>query len=142
MLWDYKLHNQFEISAEYLDELRQVGTDLSPVNQSIFSELVENKIIVSKNDSDYSESEREWDDLAKIFHIGTQDVDTEILPPAEYSEEYLKDCERKISGACNISYAREGEKITLPLLSFVDIENAKLIDTLRARRTSRTFYLG
>jgi SagB-type dehydrogenase family enzyme len=139
ILWDYKLHNQFEISTEYLDELCHFETARTPCNQQIFSELVENNIIVREDNSDYFDSGWQWDELAKIFHIGTQDVNDEILSPAEYSRKYLDDCEKNFSAASSFDYCRTGDKIELPVTRPTEIENAKLIETLLARRTCRNF---
>lgn len=139
VLWDYKLHNQFEITKEYLDELSRVGAELAPLNQGIFSELVENSIIVSEQDIEYFDSDWEWDDLAKIFHIGTQDVDNEVLSSSEYSTEYIEDCEKKFSEASISNYRRAGETVVLPQARAIEIEDAKLIDTLYARHTCRNF---
>ncbi len=132
------MHNQFEISTEYINELCHFGAMHAPLNQKIYSELVENNIIVSEENIDYLDSDWKWDDLAKIFHIGTQDINNEALSPPEYSSQYLEDCEKKFSEV-TLDYGRAGETIELPVARSIEIENAKLMDTLLSRHTSRNF---
>lgn len=139
ILWDYKLHNQFEITTKYLEELIRVETQAPPCDQKVFFELMENKIIVNKDDVEYFDKNWEWDDLSKIFHIGTQDIDNETLSPKKYSNQYLIDCEKKLSETSMMDYERTGEQIKLSPIKSPEMENAKLLEIFYARKTSRNF---
>ncbi|OGT41001.1 MAG: hypothetical protein A3F13_09685 [Gammaproteobacteria bacterium RIFCSPHIGHO2_12_FULL_40_19] len=45
IVWDYMLHNQFEITEDHLIEMRRVSARQPPLNSKIFSELLENGIV-------------------------------------------------------------------------------------------------
>lgn len=139
VLWDYKLHNQFEITEEHLIEIQRADVKQSPLNKAVFSELIENFIIVDTKNSEYFEDNWEWDDLAKIFHFGTQLTLDTAYSRKEYSQSYLEHCEEKSNNSPAATDERKGTKFILPKPKFKELSKKKLLDTLFSRKTSRQF---
>lgn len=139
VLWDYKLHNQFEITEEYLAEIQRISAQKNPLKQAVFSELVENQIIVDSKNHEYFEDNWEWDELAKIFHLGTQLTNNTDLSEKEYAQSYLEDCEEITNKLQTAPDEREGSKFILPKPKLKDLSRKKLLRTLFSRHTSRQF---
>lgn len=139
ILWDYKLHNQFEITNDYLEELTNLSSGNDPLNKDIYIDLVQNNIIVNDDNPSYSDDGWGWDDLAKIFHIGTQDLPHENLSDSEYSRKYIKECEAYFEKAKLIDHKSNNVCIKLPENNFCQISKSNFLKTLCNRQTSRNF---
>ena len=143
ILWNYKLHEQFEVTVEYLTELQRLDIGLPPLDKKIFSKLVENNIIIPSSDENHSSNTWQWDELSKIFHIGTQGIhqknDNVHISPKKYSKKYLEECKEIFSRSSFPNTEKSGEIINLPKKHSAKLQNAKFINTLNARCTSRNF---
>jgi SagB-type dehydrogenase family enzyme len=102
VVWDYKNHKQFELNSEYatrLVQLIETPTDFNS-NHSVDANLLNSGIITTTEEHPI---EWGWDDLSKIFHIGTKNIPCEHIPNDihEGSAQYLIHCYlyvRNVSG--------------------------------------------
>ncbi|MCP1473287.1 SagB-type dehydrogenase family enzyme [Pseudomonas sp. EB276 TE3739] len=93
VVWNYKNHTQHELDLDYSHRLARLihNPDLFDPNNIIDTQLLDAGILtVSKIDS----PNWGWDELSKIYHIGTQNIPCESTPQNihEWSRQYLAHC--------------------------------------------------
>ncbi len=141
-LWNYKAHEQFEISSELVKALEDIsnGTDIG--DHPLLNDLIHNDIVRKEP---YENSTWGWDRLSEIFHIGTQNVPElqESRTKAEMIQDFLGFSEdfdeRKQSQ--NISQSDSNDTdlgIELPSPQ-IKPDFLPFKDTLLRRMTSRQF---
>lgn len=97
-IWNYKSHEQFEIHKTHADRLIELIEQISlfDVSHPIDAELLAAGIFV---DQTLSPNDWQWDDLSKIFHIGTKDLNFGDTPQSarEWAEHYFTQCQEAMS---------------------------------------------
>lgn len=142
VLWNYKNHTQFELDLVYSTRLIQLVEDPSRFDST--SEIDSAFLAAGLLQTDISqELEWGWDDLSKIFHIGTKNLPIEQLPNDihEWSSQYLDHCEQVLDTPAPINrfatHSHE-ELISLPTPD-LEKDTSTLTTTLLQRKTSRSF---
>jgi SagB-type dehydrogenase family enzyme len=141
IVWNYKSHKQFELSLEYSTRLAQLIDDpeLYNDNNIIDTQLLSAEILTtSKQDT----IEWGWDELSKIFHIGTKNIPCEHVPQNihEWSRHYLDHCTEVLAAPAPGTRRTEcqaRELIALPKPSC--LPQGSLANALIGRKTCRTF---
>lgn len=95
VLWDYDAHKQYIISSNHLARLLYLSQNSEKKpdkNNKIDQELLDSGVLSEKAFVDIKWG---WDDLSKIFHIGTSKIDYEIIPKnaSEWARVYQNACE-------------------------------------------------
>ncbi|TKJ72602.1 dehydrogenase [Pseudomonas sp. CFBP13508] len=93
VVWNYKNHTQHELGLEYSNRLAKLidNPDLFDPDNIIDKQLLDADILtIAKIDS----PEWGWDELSRIYHIGTQNIPCEYIPQNihEWSRQYLAHC--------------------------------------------------
>ncbi|MDQ0737698.1 SagB/ThcOx family dehydrogenase [Pseudomonas sp. W4I3] len=142
VIWDYKNHTQFELDLVYSTRLIQLVEDPSRFDST--SEIDAAFLAAGLLLTDIShQNEWGWDDLSKIFHIGTKNLPIEQLPNDvhEWASLYLDHCEQVLDTPAPIdrfsNHSREG-LISLPAPNS-EKQTSSLTTTLFERKTSRSF---
>jgi SagB-type dehydrogenase family enzyme len=141
IVWNYKSHKQFELSLEYSTRLAQLIDDPELYSDSniIDTQLLSAEILtISKQDT----IEWGWDELSKIFHIGTKNIPCEHVPQNihEWSRHYLDHCTEVLAAPAPGTRRTEcqaRELIALPKPSC--LPQGSLANALIGRKTCRTF---
>lgn len=140
--WDYKNHNQFIITENYL--LRIIELSKTPIKfgESIIDQELKSGQIIVEHTSLSKEITWGWDSLSHIFHIGTQNIPiTKAIKPTpeQWVDEYLDYCENIIDEKPIANTIKNGININLPI---ADIKNLKINygDVLCSRKTCRLFH--
>ncbi|VVN48375.1 hypothetical protein PS862_03476 [Pseudomonas fluorescens] len=141
IVWDYKNHKQFELNLEYSTRLAHLIEDPEKFddNNTIDIQLLSAEILTT---STQGTIEWGWDELSKIFHIGTKNIPCEYIPQdvTEWSRHYLKHCADVLATpapGARLTGRPTSEWIFLPQPSCLPV-NA-LVKTLIERKTCRTF---
>jgi SagB-type dehydrogenase family enzyme len=143
--WNYRAHEQFELTFPYLRRLYEIatGAGTAPSQQQpaaapdIDAEL-HAAALVSPG---YPDVEWGWDCLSHIFHVGT----SVRLPPGtdlprdDSSASYLEQCEALDEQAPEVIPPVTGEVHRLPRPDVECLRRISLWDALLARRTAREF---
>jgi SagB-type dehydrogenase family enzyme len=134
--WDYKNHQQFELEKEYFNRLVAISKGIkksSPIDKDL-----EEANCIGNFDT---LSEWGWDELSKIFHIGTQNIPTShsVENFSQHINEYLNFCENTFSDSVLKPIEKSGNKIKLPPPNLSLIENQSFKAVLEKRRTYRSF---
>jgi SagB-type dehydrogenase family enzyme len=138
--WDYKNHQQFEIEKQYHQRLLDISklNTISDFSDEIDSELYAANVLI---ESDQPQSHWGWDEMSKIFHVGTQDI-----PLAFSTEDYhehvkyhLDFSERKKSNITHHEKDINIDTIALPEPNFSLLQGINFLDVLLKRRTTREF---
>lgn len=143
VIWDYKNHKQFELNSEYATRLVQLintpdqfnityAVDVSLLDAGIFIPVEERSI------------EWGWDELSKIFHIGTKNIPCECIPTDvhEWSAQYLTHCNEVLATPAPQTRFLDPPTtglITLPPPSLPTSSETTLGQTLINRKTCRSF---
>lgn len=141
IIWDYKNHKQFELNFEYSSRLARLIEN--PKNfdstNTIDAQFFNSGILTN---SKHNHVEWGWDDLSKIFHIGTKNIPCDYVPKDihEWSKQYLDHCTTIL--ATPAPQARSSghearELIALPNPSSLPL--GSLANILTDRKTCRTF---
>ena len=97
-IWNYKTHEQFEIDSSHASRLVELieQTTLFDKSHPIDSVFLEAGIFV---DQDLPPDDWQWDDLSKIFHIGTKDLGAGDTPinTKEWADRYFSHCQEALS---------------------------------------------
>ncbi|VVP28162.1 SagB family peptide dehydrogenase [Pseudomonas fluorescens] len=141
IVWDYKNHKQHELNLEYSSRLTELINNPLKFNDSnpIDKQLLNAEILtISAPDS----IEWGWDELSKIFHIGTKNIPCKYVPQDihEWSREYLEHCSEVLATPApdtRLSDCLAGELIALPKPSW--LPQGSLANTLIERKTCRSF---
>ncbi|MDR9863791.1 MULTISPECIES: SagB family peptide dehydrogenase [Pseudomonas] len=141
IIWNYKDHIQHELDLDFSLRLSQLihDPDLFDSRNTIDIQLMNAGILtVSKVDT----MEWGWDELSKIYHIGTRNIPCEHVPQDshEWSRQYLEHCNQvlaitppKADRALDIATRR----IALPAPCAPNDDS--LNRALHQRKTCRTF---
>ena len=137
--WNYRAHEQFELTLPYLQRLYEiaVGDAAAPANVDIDAELHAATLVAPH----FPEVDWGWDTLSHIFHIGTS---TRLppgadLPREDSSESYLERCEALGEFTPEVIPAVTGDTYRLPMPDVERLRQISLWDALLERRTSREF---
>lgn len=136
ILWDYKHHQQFEITSSYLERLLAISR--GDESDNIIDEELLKANIISFADHD---TEWGWDHLSKIFHIGTQNIPMahDLNNDTKCLDDYMGFCEAAYSSIPVYQTEKSCEKIALPKPDFSLLSNTDFLSVLKKRKTSRSF---
>lgn len=138
IVWDYKNHVQLELEEPYLKRLIQISNGLKVAALSeIDNELLREKLIQTEA---YPAFNWKWDELSKIYHIGTQDIDGgKSLGEEAWVEWYLELCETIKDNFQANFMEYTGDEISLPAPNLSTLQTISLWDAEEQRMTSRSF---
>jgi SagB-type dehydrogenase family enzyme len=141
IVWDYKNHKQFELDLEYSTRLAQLINSPKLYNDSnrVDAQLLNSGILTH---SIQDTLEWGWDELSKIFHIGTRNIPCEHVPQNidEWSRHYLDHCSEVLATPAPGTRPTECQArklIALPKPSC--LPQGSLANVLIGRKTCRTF---
>jgi SagB-type dehydrogenase family enzyme len=152
VVWNYRAHEQFELTLPYLQRLYAIGTAQSPSGSSatpavpapavpapaqIDAELREAGLVSAS----YPGTPWGWDSLSHIFHVGTSVLlaPGAALPRDDSSESYLEYCRSMDPAEPAVIPALDGEGFALPAPDIERLKRMSLWDALIARKTARAF---
>lgn len=141
IVWNYRDHIQHELDLDYSLRLSQLinNPDLFDSRNNIDIQLLNAGILsISKHDP----IEWGWDELSKIYHIGTQNIPCEHIPHNihEWSRQYLDHCNEvlaKPAPCAGRAIIDATSRIALPQATAPSHDN--LTDALTRRKTCRSF---
>lgn len=143
IVWNYKTHTQHELNIHYAKRLSELidNPDSFDANSSMDAEFLASGII---SKSKQTTPTWKWDELSKIFHIGTKDIPCTYEPQdiEEWSTHYLEHCNEILK---NPSPDFLSEKvppphlIPLPPHLSTELLEMSLIQSLISRKTCRSF---
>jgi len=141
IVWNYKDHTQHELDLTYSCRLAQLINNPEQFDRRniIDSQLLNAGILtVAKIDS----PPWGWDELSKIYHIGTQNIPCEQTPQNihEWSRQYLNHCSAVLTTpapAQDRPTPQDEPRIALPASAALTV--ASLGNVLRLRKTCRSF---
>ena len=94
IVWNYKTHEQFEIDKPHTHRLLELleSPSLFDANNQLDQTLFSTGILLDKP---YMPDTWQWDDLSKIFHIGTKNLASCELPRTglEWAQQYVAQCQ-------------------------------------------------
>jgi len=141
IVWDYKNHKQFELNLEYSTRLAQLISNPKLYNDSsiVDTQLLNSGILTT---SIQDTIEWGWDELSKIFHIGTKNIPCEHAPQNihEWSRYYLDHCTEVLDAPApdaRLTERQARELIALP--KPFCLPEGSLANVLIGRKTCRTF---
>lgn len=139
IVWDYREHKQFELNLEYSTRLAQLidNPELFDDRNIIDTQFLNTGILTT---SIHDAIEWGWDELSKIFHIGTKNIPCEYTPQNihEWSRHYLDHCNDVLtSDAPDAGRRSTRERINLPAPA--GFLSDGLADALILRKTCRSF---
>jgi SagB-type dehydrogenase family enzyme len=153
VVWNYRAHEQFELTLPYLQRLYTIGTAESqaaalstappaappaaPEPAQIDAELRAADLVSSSYPSSYWG----WDSLSHIFHIGTNSLlaPGAALPREDSSGSYIEYCKSMDPDEPAVVPAPDGEVFALPAPNMESLRQVSLWDALIARKTTREF---
>lgn len=141
IVWNYKDHTQYELDhphARRLLQLIECPHTYSPHN-TIDHDFFNSNILTTAKTPD---TEWGWDELSKIFHIGTKNIPCAHIPndAYEWSRQYLDHCNDVLATPAPIAPRTTwptSELIALPPAN--DTQGHTLVNTLLHRKTCRSF---
>ncbi|MBC8997691.1 SagB family peptide dehydrogenase [Pseudomonas sp. N40(2020)] len=141
IVWNYKEHTQYELDINYSSRLAQLinNPDLFDTHNIIDTQLLSAGILtISKIDT----PQWGWDELSKIYHIGTQNIPCEHAPQNihEWSRQYLAHCNEVLASPAPATERPQHEsapRIALPVPCA--LSNDSLNNALLQRKTCRSF---
>ncbi|CAN1605737.1 protein of unknown function [Pseudomonas mediterranea] len=142
VIWNYERHTQFELDLHYSTRLAQlIANPLQfDINNSIDADFMNANILIEEPGSPI---EWHWDELSRIFHIGTKNIPCAQVPRDvnEWATEYLQHCNEVLSSPVPPDRTRTypADRIVLPPCTLIDMPDVSLPQTLVERRTSRSF---
>lgn len=149
IVWNYRAHEQFELTLPYLQRLYAIGTAESPPSVGPAPELAPQELaqidaelqaagLVSAS---YPRTDWGWDSLSRIFHVGTSVLlaPGAALPRDDSSEAYLESCKAMDPAEPAVIPALDGEVFALPAPDVARLQRLSLWDALIARKTAREF---
>ncbi|PTT32591.1 SagB family peptide dehydrogenase [Pseudomonas sp. HMWF021] len=141
IVWNYKTHTQYELDLTYSQRLAQLINNpntFEPHNIIDAHFLSAGILTVSKIDS----PPWGWDELSKIYHIGTQNIPCEQLPQNihEWSRQYLDHCNEVLNTpAPRMERPVNQSEPLIALPASAALTVASLGNVLRLRKTCRSF---
>ena len=149
VVWNYRAHEQFELTLPYLQRLYAIGTGEAPPaapgpapgpapDPARIDEELGAADLVSAS---YPSSAWGWDSLSHIFHVGTNSLlaDGAPLPRGDSSEAYIDYCQSMDEQEPAVIPALAGEVFALPAPDVERLKQLSLWDALIARKTTREF---
>ena len=101
IVWNYKTHEQFEIDNLHINRLFELleSPSLFDANNPLDQILFCTGILL---DNSYEPDPWKWDDLSKIFHIGTKDLAGGEVPltTMEWAQHYVTQCQEAMDRPC------------------------------------------
>jgi SagB-type dehydrogenase family enzyme len=144
--WNYRAHEQFELTFPYLKRLYEIAAGVetarseqgSGVTVDTIDAELEAAVLVS---ADFPDVRWGWDSLSHIFHVGTNSrlPPGGDLPRADSSAGYIEQCEALDDHAPEVIPSIAGEAFRLPIPDIAALRRISLWDALLARRTAREF---
>ncbi|RON56573.1 SagB family peptide dehydrogenase [Pseudomonas frederiksbergensis] len=141
IVWDYREHKQFELNLEYSTRLAQLIDNPKAFDErNIIDTQFLNTGILKTSTQDTVDWG--WDELSKIFHIGTKNIPCEYTPQNihEWSRHYLDHCNEVLTSSVPVSdhaYRCASALIQLPAPCRLPADS--LADALMLRKTCRSF---
>jgi SagB-type dehydrogenase family enzyme len=139
VIWDYLNHRQYVVESAYIERLKLWSLDQISDQSEIDNDL---KIAELISERPYEKYEWGWDDLSKIFHIGTRNIANHLLhlSKEEWIDQYLSFCKSIAETPPILKTEKNGKQvISLPEPNFSLLEDIKYIDVVKKRKTSRSF---
>jgi SagB-type dehydrogenase family enzyme len=89
----------------------------------------------------FPKDEWEWDEIAKIFHLGTQDANGSTTAPSidEWVDTYLQQNEALLDSFDSFFTHSKGERFILPPPDFTAFFSKSFLETLQRHQTAYTF---
>ncbi|MCO2075355.1 dehydrogenase [Pseudomonas aeruginosa] len=142
IVWDYRNHAQYELDESYAIRLMELISDpsLFDMSNEIDREFSEAGLLLDEPQEPVNWG---WDELSRIFHVGTQNLLLEYMPEDidEWSSQYLRHCEEILDRP--LPKARFTDNSTQGLVHLpppaLDDMGIALNCTLLGRKTSRDF---
>lgn len=141
VVWNYKDHTQHELDLEYSIRLAQLinTPTLFDINNIIDTELLDARILST---SEIDCPAWGWDELSKIYHIGTQNIPCEHTPRniQEWSRQYLEHCTEVLGTSPPESDLPEhSPRNLIGLPAPAALNNDSFLKALMQRKTCRSF---
>ncbi|QXI16078.1 SagB family peptide dehydrogenase [Pseudomonas hamedanensis] len=141
IVWNYKDHVQYELDLEHSSRLGELinNPDLFDEQNNIDLQLLDAGILTSQKTDTPPWG---WDELSRIFHIGTQNIPSQKNPQTidEWARQYLQHCNDVLASPAPDTARLPnplGETIALPTPAIPDPDS--LTDVLTRRKTCRSF---
>ena len=143
VVWDYLHHTQFELDLAHCQRLAQLIAYPALFDKT---HLIDQAFLSAKlfTATPLSAPEWKWDELSKIFHIGTKNLPQEHVPQTtqEWSVQYLAHCNEVLATpappATRIEYDAD-TLIHLPACQSHTCVPGSLSEALINRKTCRSF---
>ncbi|PWB33857.1 SagB family peptide dehydrogenase [Pseudomonas moraviensis] len=141
VVWNYKTHTQHELDLDYSTRLAQLinNPNLYDPQNIIDIQLLDAGILtIAKIDS----PNWGWDELSKIFHIGTQNIPCEHVPQNihEWSRQYLAHCREVLATPEPANpRTRQSAAALIALPAPCDVNADSLTQALLKRKTCRSY---
>ncbi|PMX04063.1 dehydrogenase [Pseudomonas sp. FW215-R2] len=141
IVWNYKDHTQHELDLDYSSRLAQLihNPELYDNDNIIDTQLLNAGILTV---SAINNPVWGWDELSKIYHIGTRNIPCEYIPDNihEWARQYLEHCNEVLASSPPADDTAErppGRRIALPAPSTLNDDS--LSNALTRRKTCRSF---
>ncbi|TKK12685.1 dehydrogenase [Pseudomonas fluorescens] len=142
IVWNYKNHKQYELNLEYSVRLTKLINDPKIFDNSnpIDTQLLEAEILT---DTPSPPINWGWDELSKIFHIGTKNIPCDQMPENadEWASIYLDHCTKTLSTPPPPDRIHK-HKADTPLIRLpapINLSENSLQSALLTRKTCRSF---
>ncbi|HEY6175688.1 MAG TPA: nitroreductase family protein, partial [Kofleriaceae bacterium] len=144
IVWNYRAHEQFELTLPYVKRLYEIGTGSSPEVPQVaapeFAQIDRELADAGVVSGSYTAAYWGWDTLSHIFHFGTNSTPSgPTLSREDGTAAYIEYCEAIGADAPVVIPARTGEVFELPPPDLEKLKRTSLWDALLARRTTREF---
>lgn len=139
VVWNYLHHTQFTLAAEYMERLRLWAEGKAESLLPIDAELVQAQLIAK---TPFLQREWGWDELSKIFHIGTKDIAEHLIGMSreDWIENYLAYCNSISTHSPTLHIRKEGASIvSLPDPDLSLLEQERFYSVIKRRKTNRSF---
>ncbi|OPA83330.1 dehydrogenase [Pseudomonas fluorescens] len=147
IIWNYKTHEQFELNPTYSQRLMELIHDISKYDSKLTIDSTFSKSSIIQ-ELPAAECSWGWDDISKIFHIGTKDLLDAEQPTdsSGWADHYLTHCRNVLStnlpDSNRFAHLHAEDLITLPrpLPNEALIKNPSLENALLRRKTCRSYF--
>ncbi|MFK9081500.1 SagB family peptide dehydrogenase [Pseudomonas neuropathica] len=145
VVWDYKNHRQYEFNAAYVKRLLEIVENPKSFDEEnpMDLDLLNNGILLKEETSPEYWG---WDDLSKIFHVGTKDIPCETFPKnrKEWADLYYRHCESLMMKPVEVARTRNFGSNGAYTFGEVFLEGGSVFDVglneaLINRKTCRVF---
>lgn len=134
--WDYRQHNQFEISERHLQRIIAIASGNDYENTKIDNEIRDSRLLDSDDGTRWG-----WDVLSRIFHIGTQiglNAGDDLPRHAKF-DGYIDFCSSIVDKVPDIHISYPGPVTPLPAYSGDGCRDTAIQDALMRRYSCRCF---